>query len=870
MKYVKTKIISLAALALAFLVSLGAFIAIRAAKADRAVSVGGSNVFSVAGGAEIWAHAVEHKIAGEEGEEDDPYYFTMFAFGEDGDAVNYRRNLAYKWFYDANDYDDYRSNPRKGNNGNWWIRNEDTKIAYSEDAETKVGEKGTWEIGGQDTGIPGTLYPKKAAGYLHLEVGFEEINFEKFVITFETQQYTMTEDGKTSNRIIFLPRENGGQTGLVAVVTDDNDQAEKKAADLMPEDGVVLEADHIVIELSGGQSGEYGVKIYNKAADPEEKVPEEKIQNGTFKNVGKTYAKNVSSSTDPVIPLSFKADLPEAAEGATSKARMVLYELNGQSFVLNRDSDGDTDKNFAPVRTVDDGDGKMHYEGGQLNDLTPPVICPDNDVRYITEGSELGSFTAIDVLRQSAGEVETGYFILTSEQAANADFNPDDPSDTPGLFRKVKASDDQYMIPHANHYVPKAGENYSADSFGEDFPASAAIKIYLKLTDTTATGGQSIYVMLDWYVADEYKITVNGKNYLAVAQDKKGASYNTEADWGQYQKEVDKAAENLRAGADDFYLPSFENLVKDNATSYTDMTYSVYYMVNGTRSSATGKTSGNLSLSLDNDGDYKFTVYAQDSASNKMWYAKKTDGGKPEIVEFEASEIWDIYDDEDLRNYLPWFTFTAGVSEITVEEPEEQDTAYVGATYTAGGFEIKGISTKESYSLYLFNNEAYAADHNGEVLGYDGFMSGKKELFEGEGRKYFTEITETSSLEEGTEEYERFNKYNWTAASRSFVPQDANSFYLIKCEVASTRFPTMAPVKAYMGIAASVTPDALEGENTWMRDNMASIILLCIAGAAFIGIILLLVIKPKPKTDVDLQLEEEGTEKVAKTPKNKK
>ena len=865
MKNVKVKFCLIIALAFAFIASMGAFIGDITARANRYVTLSGTSIFNTSGNAKIWAHKVENKIiVDDEDEVDDPYYYTMFTFEKDDDAVSYRRNLAYSWFYNSKDIDDY-------------FTTED-----DENTEGNEGEEGDTPVSGPEI--------ECEKGYFHMEIGFEEVNFKKFVISFETQQYTMTEDKKTVNYVIFLPElnEDGEKTGkLRVIVTDEKDIAEDEAKDIDVSETIVsLDPDHIIISLSGGKSGEFGVSIYNAV---EEGTPEEdNIEKGTFKNVGGMYARYVSSTTNPVTPITFKADMPEKAEDDNTevRARMALYEMNGQSFVLNRNANGETVNTSRDIEEVDDGEGKSHYTGGQVNDTMPPVLCLDKGLSYITEGNEISfSYTAIDVLTQSPS-VETGYFILTKEQAANPDFNPDDYT-AENLFRAVQDSDDQYIYPHANHYVPVEGENFKTDGFNDGFTPNAAIKIYLKLTDTASSGGQSTYIMLDWFVADEYKITVNNKNYIAVAKDTEGATFSYDDDeseyttengteltgWeallAEYQAEVDKAAEDLRAGKDDFYLPSLEKLVRDNSTAYADMTYSIYYMANGSRSSSTNKNANSLSITLNAAGDYLFTVYAHDSASNKMWYLKETDEeGEPEVVEFETSDIWTMYDDDDLHDYLPWFTFKAGISEISIEDPGEQDTAYVGKSYTGKAFEIKGISTSASYTLYRFDNTLYAK-HYGAVLTYQQFMERKQELIEGDDRQFFTNILPLSSLDEDSEEYEAFAKYEWNASSRSFVPQDENAFYLIKCEVRSTQFPTIEPVKAYMGIAASVTPRAMEGEDTWLQDNMVSIILLSIAGAAFIGIILLLVIKPKEKGDVDEMFEEEVAAKSAKKAKSK-
>ena len=55
-----------------------------------------------------------------------------------------------------------------------------------------------------------------------------------------------------------------------------------------------------------------------------------------------------------------------------------------------------------------------------------------------------------------------------------------------------------------------------------------------------------------------------------------------------------------------------------------------------------------------------------------------------------------------------------------------------------------------------------------------------------------------------------------------------------------------------MAISVSAAADPVYGEDTWVQDNVASIVLLSIAGVALIGIVLLIVIKPKEKGDIDV------------------
>lgn len=896
MKAFKIKLSLIVALALTMVVALGIFFG-NVAVANRFYTVSGTSTFVKSGDAEVWAHRV-YVGEGEEDEEEefdsknpDYAYYTMFTFKKDEDAITYRRNLAYHWYYNKGDFDDYLLEPYEGKNGNWWIRDNDTQIEYDEDDKDKweVNDDGFWAFDGEATEIAEKVPSEMGEGYLRMEIGFEEINFEKYVIAFESQQYNMTKDEKTTNYIIFIgadPENGDGEINKVyAVITDDKDIAEDKKEDIDVDGLVALDIDHIVIQLGEGkEKGEYDVKVFNAGNDSV-------CQDGTFINVGKTYAKYVSSSTKPVNPLSFKAEFAVDEDGnqleGQTRARMALYELNGQSFILNRGANGKVASTSSSISRHVDSKGNEYFTGGQVNDTQPPVLCLDSGVTYIKKDSELSfSYTAIDVLTQSPSTV-TSYFMLTKDQAENG--VDADNFDAERLFQTVTSDQDVFIYPHSNHYAPKSGVNYdttvngtdygtayyseadSADEKSEFLPV-AAIKIYLELTDTSSTGKQSTCVFLDWFVEDQYKLYIADHEYIAVATDDEGATFNygdgqtvfseDNEIWKAYNEKVQEAAKDLRAGSDeDFYLPSLEMLVSDNATAYEDMTFSIYYMVNGDEKSNTGRTSSQLYIDLTAAGDYLFTVYASDNASNSMWYIDE-DG---EVQKFAASDIWNMYDDDDeekqLRDRLPWFRFTAGVAEISIEDPGEQSTAYIGTSYTVSAFEVKGLSPNSTYTLYRFEQELYAKDNDGKVLTYQQFMDQKTELFT-EHREYFTNIIAQSELDKNSDEYDAFYAYAWNPKNRSFIPQEANAFYLVECKVTSTQFPT--PVKEYMGIAASATPRALEGEDTWVQDNMTSIILLSIAGASFIGIILLLFIKPKNKGDIDVQFEQEIEAKEAK------
>lgn len=827
MKSFKLRLSSVVALFVVFAAALGAFFGtgFRKASADRTVTVGSTNIFTVSAldEAEVWSH----KIAGET-EEDDEYY-TMLVVKQTDGAVNYRKNLAYNWYF--ND------------------------VPKSEEGEEEDG----------DTEETVSTFVK-GEGWFNMEIGFElgeeeTLDFEKFIITFESQQYSQTEDNKTANYVVFVPTADKKHVNVI--ITDEKEQENWEVTDT-----TALDVDRITVKFTERDKDKYGVSV----TDGTQTVT------GAFENVGGTYARYSSSTATPVTPLSFTAKYAEPTEDgedtdiqAASYARMVLYSLNGQSFKLTSTPATETG----------------HYVSGTVKDDTPPVLCLDKGLSFIEEGEEITfNYTVIDVLASSPSTT-TYYFMLTNENAdTSKSFNANDYSEG-SPFRKVKSDEAQLMIPHVNHYVPLASDLKEGVYDEENFNVTAAVKVYLELLDTTSTGGEKTEILLDWYVNDDYLVTINNNgtqnSYIAVAKDKSGATFaymDEGKDWeaitADYQTKVDEAAEDLKAGSKNyFYLPSVEELLSDNVTDYSDLTFAIFYTTDGrTFQSTTGKAANTLSINLTKLGTYIYTVLVTDGAGNGMYYYEKdTDGeivtedGKPKLVEIEAtsSNIQTMFEDkEDLYGYLPWFTFKVAYSELSIENPEDQDTAYVGSEYNVGAFDINGGSYKTQYTLYRVKAEKYFIENNGLAMTYDVFMQ-MKDTIKTEHRDWLETIKPLSSMNEEDEDYELYSPYAWDNSSLKFVPQDANSFYLIECVVTSTE-NSGREVKAYMGISASPRINPIKGENTWFKDNLTSVILLSIAGASLIGIILLLVIKPKNKEDIDEVYEKAS----AKSKKSKK
>ena len=842
MKSLKIRLSIILALAVAFLAALGAFFGTGMfASADRDTTVDGSSttLFNASAGAELRAHE-------QSGNGDEKEYYTMFAIKEKDGVISYKKHLAYTWYQNV-----------------------------AKTTETEGEGEGAVEKEVEDIKNP----VRGDKGYFKMEVGFETLDFERFVIKFESQQYYKTKDEKTSNYVIFVP---ATEDGKVNVIITDNKNEKNLTSD------TVLDKNRIKIEFTEKTADGYAVKVSDETA----------AVTGAFVNVGGTHAKYTTTSSLTVVPLSFEAELKTPAEGESAKpALMTLYELNGQSFKLKSAS------------KEDDND---YYTGTTVVDNTPPVLCIDGNVSFIKSGEQIKfNYTVIDVL-QSSPSSTLSYYILTEKQAKGEveNFNPEDMSDNK-LFTEVTSGTVQRVIPRVEHYVPQTAD-YNTPKFDENVKVTAAVKAFIKLTDYSYTGGQSTYVLVDWYAEPDLLLTIDGKKYLAVANDEIGATFNynesdssgsetviksnpNSAQWKAvveaYQKEVNKAAKGLKAGSKNyFYLPAFDHievaentyssLLSDKITAYEDLSFSIYYNNGSQQSPVTGKKYNDLSIPITKEGDYGFTIYAQDAASGKMYYLDE----QGEKQEFASSEIWDLRGDTDKNDsgisksdYLPWFTFHVGAAQLSIEEPKELDIEYVDNSKSVS-FEINGVSGSytSTYTLYLFDSAEYY-NYAEEALTYEKFMELKQQLFENtafkdangnavNSRRWFETIQITSgnnSVDVNSADYKKYEEYKWDG-SGSFTPKTPNTFYLVTCEVKGTDGQAD---KAYMGIAAAPKVRDLAGEDTWVQDNMTSVILLCIAGASLIGIVLLLVIKPKDKGDVDEGFETERVKKPRKTKK---
>lgn len=832
-KYKKLKL-SLITLLLALVIALTAAVfaingkrtAVYAASSDRFVELDGNSVFYTAiHGAEI---CESEAVTTGEGEEAQSHRYTLFKIGNE-QTVSYRQNLAYKWL----------------------------TASGSEDGEPA---------------------PKTFS----MELYFPEINFKLFYIKFESQQYTLTKEGKSTNYLVFTA---DGENSVKIGVSTSIEEEELAKEEVYTEIGTAAKGGHIEISLGGYKGGDYTVNLDGEPTD------------GKFKNVYEKFASYVASGDNAVTPLTFGAVF-EDKNKSDNEAQMALVDINGQSFEMHKD-----DNTY------------------KIKDTAAPVICFSQTPSYLEYGKTIGfQYKVIDVIATSP-RATAYYYVLTGEQYASETFDYDktdyetkttdnegeeegeetEPEKSP--FTKLSSTSTERIYTNAQTFIPN--KYLKSDVMG-------LVKIYYEISDVSSTSqSKTDIVFVDWYVKEETPAALEDirdikgsgrhSDFIKLIKSKVGVTYAAEdveeqenpldaykqtiRDFQEaYQAKIDEAIANLKydedsgltngklyAGGSKFYLPAIEGVTRDEYFTGTDLKYSLYYR-GSTSGSNTSLASNKLAIDLNNaDTTYRFTIFITDSFGNPMRYPTKDEAGNVVWEEITTSDVWD----EDFAELLPYFEFDVSYKEATAEPPENLSISYVSSSYSGVSFKITGVSSTytATYKLYVFDRNAYYADTNDGTLDYDKFNENTEKLFDNtykngvNTRQYFTTVKPVSQLLESDENYDKFKALNWNASSVSFTPQSVEDFYVVELQLTDNRSQVSTPY--YATVASSVQATAIEGEGeSWIENNKTSVVLFSVAGVCLIALVVLLVIKPKDKGDIDqIYTEVEGDGKGKKKDK---
>lgn len=668
-----------------------------------------------------------------------------------------------------------------------------------------------------------------------MTIGFEDISFSSYVIGFQSQQYNITEDGVSDNYLVFKPSDGA----LELYISESEEVAEDE------EPSVVLE-DYSSITVAFGQfaDGDYSILVNGE-------------EEGLFVNVRENYASYVSSGDSAATPITFTVHFDESAADDAA-VDMIMYSLNGQSFEV-------FDAEY-------DDEGVL--SGGTIHDDKAPVVCLDTGLNYLTYGDEVDiDYTVIDVIASSPRST-VKYYVLTNAQFNSEDFDYNNTADEDELFMEVTTSSDYRLLRDQYTYVPDLTDSGVVEN-ELGYSTYGLVKVCLYVRDTTSSRAQTADVFMDWYVPQDYKVdisTIKGvestasSTFIRMLEDAQGATYADESvvDLETYKAYIARVQEEYQAKIDAYiadenvypdglhassesnlYLPDFSGYVTDNLGGYTDLKYSIYY-----RTSSTGSTTNldynALAMTVSEaDVTYRFTIYVSDAAGNPMYYPDENG----ELQTISTENIWD----EDFAELLPFFEVSVDYRAATVEEPGTQSVGYVGSTYNSASFDIKGVSGTYSatYNLYIFDRDAfYAATgvelsyndvvDNAYALFFDSYEDENGNTYENT-RQYFTLVTDEEDYED----------YEWNSTNVTFVPQDPSEFYVVRLTLKDTGLSNQV-TDSFLVVRASARAAEIYGEDNWVQNNIASIVLFSVAGVFFITFVVLLIVKPKDKGDIDV------------------
>ncbi len=256
-------------------------------------------------------------------------------------------------------------------------------------------------------------------------------------------------------------------------------------------------------------------------------------------------------------------------------------------------------------------------------------------------------------------------------------------------------------------------------------------------------------------------------------------------------------------------LPTMKDLVKDDITSYENLTYTVQYWTPSTYS-----TSSTMTIPVTEAGIYKFCVLFTDGAGNSMENEDFYTVDHSDSTKFTVDGIYkDYFFEFELLDNAD-MTVTAGT----------QGNGYVGVKYKASAFTINASSYSTTYKLYYSANDIdVTADGWTEILPASRASEAD---------------TETESDKIIAIDYD---------GELTFTP-DKVGYYKIVCLVSSEN--SARTVSAATKITVENQPKTVVPDSHWAQNNIASIIFLSIGGLSLLGIIVLIFVKPKDEQNV--------------------
>ncbi len=740
------------------------------------------------------------------------------------------------------------------------------------------------------------------------------MQFKTLEIAFESTEENITKDGITTN-ILYLEYTDGKLYAAVKDASFDSEKDELAASDKT--EIAYTAGDDLTLSLgaaaAGSAVGEFAVTL----ATGEQSYA---LANFTNIG-GNYLEYRSSAATTPQIPMTFTVTLPEATEGKNAPEQAILMRsLNGQSLKV-QNSDGRIEDDAKPVLVLDEAvysfrlgqRFSLTYEAIDVCDDSVSVTRSYYMLKKDTKGE---GEEAKEVWHKPDETTDNDYKTLTTStffMPTSEDMTLDEDG-KPYAYVSIRfklddgTHDDYYVYltwyAANDNVVERLGDEGETVSEGfkcgkcdhvmtkEEYEAATAEGATFKCpgkeettdaegntteVDCTATKDDYTELFSDNYF-DYIKVDLEAKGPTYVGLKAQEAEEETQKNanvstWTenaegltaveQYQKALDEAAKGLSAGDGAYlYLPSLRGLISSDYADYRNLRFSIYYYKPGTAaggsaSSATSLRYNNLRIEVDEVGDYRFRILAQDASSNAMQYYDE-DG---ELVTLSSSNIWEI-------DGIPEFKFFIDYDGPTIEDMEEQTEGYRDRSYSISSFDVVALEGYETeYTLYYFNSEhlgEHAAPTYSELVEAAKGKSTLEKWIEDcleEIYVYNPDVTEDDAEWDDTD-----NAYNWNPdSSLSFVPQKTG-FYFVKLDVTDD-YLVNTTTTAYQVINIRNPIVQIPGKTPWLTNNIVAIVLFSISALLGIAIIVLCVVKPADQTVEEVDLD---SLKGKKKDKNKK
>ncbi len=713
---------------------------------------------------------------------------------------------------------------------------------------------------------------KDTAEYLTLKFAFADTKFEEVAFEFDAPSAWATKEDKATNTVKFA---KSGSDYKVTV--NDKDATTVAGADI---------AKDMTLKLGAGTvDGEFTVAL--KVGDTDAVM---NAENSKFVNVGANYA---TYTYGEKLPLTVSAEMPTAT---TSDSTVVLFkELNGQKF------DALTDEN-------------------KIEDKTAPVLVVNEEIDGFLLGSAFAlDYTVVDVLKKDSLTKNLTYYQYNPTKTGDLTDDDYKTLDTSVYFMDTTFVDGEdtttVFAKYQKEYVSVKAEIGDGTN-----TTDIDLSWYAKNAETQIGGvdTQTPYIKIDRneegakyaYVTANDSTQSNDFDETKFEKDNNG-DYNDVA-VNEFYKALEDATKDVTAGSNSYvYFPSFKWFINDN-NGYRNLKFTISYKSpsSATASASTGLSHSALKLAVADEGTYQFKIFAVDKAGNTMKYYNE-DGEKVEIT---TDNVWDIEE-------IPYFTFNIANKGLKVEDPDKakdrKASVILNKTYTLDAIDAVGANDlQEDYALYKVDFNKYNADaETGKKLTQSALsavsyedLATEIQAFKASGSAYnqtylkalesknyyevyllayakllaeeigapstdktvvekirscFVEIKEYDARiteENGADEWNAYNKYNWLPASKSFSTVEEGSF-LIVADYWEKLTPAVRAT-AYKLVVVESEADKIKGETNWFKNNIVSVILFSVAGVMLILIIILLLVKPSDETleDVDAKAKAKKSE----------